>query len=587
MHGGWISDLIRQQSESRPDSPALLSTGAPPLTYLALSRQLAAIVDWLQDTGLSRGCRVATVVPDGPIHATLLLALADAATAVPLNPEWPADRLDDAIRRTRASAVVIPAGTKLRERDWPVPVIELISLSQGETGSFQMHVGEKVDWKPVQSEARIVLLTSGSTASPKVVPLTSENLCSSALATAKTLRLSCSDVRLNMSPLFHVSGLVHGLLAPLASGGSVAPMPGYDIVHVFGWIERIRPTWFSVVPSFLRAILAEPDRLSAAVRSAPLRFVRVGAAPLSVTLLEKAERILGVPVIHAYGMTETCSQIACNPLPPGRRKPGSAGLPEGHQVAILDDAGNPVAAGAIGEICVKGPGVTAGYEGEETPRFAEWFRTRDLGRLDEEGYLFVLGRRDDVINRRGELVSPVEVEEILCRHEQVSDAVVFPVPLEDGSEDLHAAVVLRPGVKVSEQQMRAFVAAQAAASRVPSRIVIVGVLPRGPTGKVRRRELAAHLGGGRPKTTVRRSLDSITERLVARIWEQVFGKEAMAADSDFFELGGDSMTASRIMGKIAEEMNVEITISDLFERPTIASISERIDTLRKSGGIPG
>lgn len=587
MADGWISDLIREGRESRPDSPALLREGAPPISYVTLFEQLAAILEPLQDAGLSRRCRVATLVPDGPLHAMLLLALADAATAVPLNPEWPAERLEDAIRRTRASAVVIAAGAKLREHDWQVPVIDLCPSPRGATGVFQLRVRERVDWKAVDSEARVVLLTSGSTATPKVVPLTSENLCSSVLATVRALRLSSEDVRLNMSPLFHVSGIVHGLLAPLASGGSVAAMPGYDIRRVFQWIELLRPTWFSVVPSFLRAMLAEPERLRSAIRAAPLRFVRVGAAPLSVALRETAERILNLPVIHAYGMTETCSQIACDPLPPGRRKPGSVGLPEGPEVAILSGAGEPVPDGAIGEICVRGPGVMTGYEGEETPRFGTWFRTRDLGRFDEEGYLYVVGRRDEVINRRGEMVSPVEVEEILCRHKHVLDAVAFPAPLEDGSEDLHAAVVLRPGMEVSERQLRAFVAAQAAASRVPARIVVADVLPRGPTGKVRRKELAALLCVAQSNPIARRSLESETQRIVARIWEESFGKIGMAADSDFFELGGDSMTASRIMARVAEGFGVELTLATFFERPTIASISEWIDTVRNGGGIPG
>jgi acyl-CoA synthetase (AMP-forming)/AMP-acid ligase II len=247
-----------------------------------------------------------------------------------------------------------------------------------------------------------------------------------------------------------------------------------------------------------QAILARAARNPERSRANRLRFVRSSSASLPPRVLAELESVFGVPVIEAYGMTEAAHQMASNPLPPGVRKPGTVGLAAGPAVAIMDERGQLLPAGSVGEIVVRGPNIFSGYEHRPEANAAGftsgWFRTGDAGVIDEQGYVTITSRLKEIINRGGEKISPREIDEVLLEHEAVREAVAFPVPHATLGEAVGAAVVLRDGATATERDILGFVAGRVAHYKVPSTLLIVDELPRGATGKLRRLDMAHLLG---------------------------------------------------------------------------------------------
>jgi acyl-CoA synthetase (AMP-forming)/AMP-acid ligase II len=288
-------------------------------------------------------------------------------------------------------------------------------------------------------------------------------------------------------PLFHVHGLISAMLSSLLGGGSVFCAPDFYKGKFFEWMEAICPTWYTASPAFHHAILSEASQHRESIAQVPLRFIRSAAAPLPPKLLIELEQIFKAPVIESYGMTEACAQIASNPLPPRRRKHGSVGLAAGPEVVIMDEEANLMPADEIGEIAIRGENVMGGYENNSEANEAAftngWFRTGDQGLLDTDGYLFISGRLKELINRGGEKIAPREIDERLMDHPDVRQAVAFAVPHERLGEDIVAAVVLRSRAGTSEREIREFLLSRLADFKVPSQIVFVHEIPKGPTGE--------------------------------------------------------------------------------------------------------
>jgi acyl-CoA synthetase (AMP-forming)/AMP-acid ligase II len=219
----------------------------------------------------------------------------------------------------------------------------------------------------------------------------------------------------------------------------------------------------------------------------PLRFIRSSSASLPVKVMAALEDVFKAPVIEAYGMTEASHQMTSNPLPPLPRKAGSVGFAAGPDVAIMDDAGNLLSDGEVGEVVIRGSNVTVGYENNPTANESNftngWFRTGDQGRFDDDGHLFLTGRLKEIINRAGEKIAPKEIDEVLMQHPAIAQAIAFSVPHDTMGEDVAAAVVLNGDSEVTENEIRDFAATQLADFKVPSQVLIVDEIPKGPTGK--------------------------------------------------------------------------------------------------------
>jgi len=344
----------------------------------------------------------------------------------------------------------------------------------------------------------VVLHTSGTTARPKIVPLTHGNICASAASIAGTLALTPEDACLNVMPLFHIHGLIAATLASLHAGAAVVCTPGFNALRLFGWLDTERPSWLTAVPTMHQAALARAERNREIIARAKLRFLRSSSASLPAQAMRDIETAFGVPILESYGMTEASHQMCSNPLPPRPRKPGIVGLPAGPEVAIMDEDGAILPTGDVGEVVIRGPNVTRGYEANpeaNAKAFTRgWFRTGDQGVFDADGYLQLTGRLKELIKRGGEQVSPLEVDGVLSEHPAVAQALTFSIPHAMLGEEVGAAVVLRDGAEATERALRDHCGRFLADYKVPRRIVFLPEIPKGATGKLMRIGLAEKLG---------------------------------------------------------------------------------------------
>ena len=331
-----LAHLLEHQAKRIPDAPAILAPGRASLTYGRLYQHIGQMGRTLRAIGIGRHDRVAVVLPNGPEMAVAILGVAASAVCAPMNPAYGADELERYFADLRPRALITQAGV-----DWParrvapscgVRVVELSTAEDAEAGLFILtgdQAGTPSDGGVSPGDVALLLLTSGTTSRPKIVPLTHANICASAYNWVAALALRETDRCLNMVPLFH-GNLIANVLASLSAGGSVVCTPGCDLNSFFAWLTALRPTWYPAVPTMHQALLAEARHHREQIADCRLRFVRSSSAPLPSRLFTELEQTFETTVIEAYGMTETASgPVACNPLPPRQRKPGSVGLPVG------------------------------------------------------------------------------------------------------------------------------------------------------------------------------------------------------------------------------------------------------------------
>ena len=484
-------------------APAIRAPGRPALSYAGLRDLAAATIARLNGIGIGRNDRVAIVLPNGPEMAAAFIAIGAGATTAPLNPAYRADEFNFYLTDLKAKALVVQKGVATEARDVAAKLgVAVLELVPGEhAGSFTLEGGTPAKAsQPGAAEAgdiALVLHTSGTTARPKIVPLSQANICASARHIGATLALSPADACLNIMPLFHIHGLIAAVLSSLGAGGAVICTPGFDALRFFRLLDEERPSWYTAVPTMHQTILTRADRNAEIIARAELRFIRSSSASLPGPVMEQLEAVFGCPLVESYGMTEASHQMASNPLA-GPRKPGSVGQAAGPEVAIMDDDGTILPQGEIGEVVIRGPNVTAGYEANpdaNAKAFTHgWFRTGDQGAFDAEGFLTLTGRLKELINRGGEKVSPLEVDGVLSAHPAVAQALTFAMPHAKLGEEVAAAVVLREGAACTERELRDFAAQQLADFKVPRKVVFLPEIPKGATGKLMRIGLAEKLG---------------------------------------------------------------------------------------------
>jgi acyl-CoA synthetase (AMP-forming)/AMP-acid ligase II/acyl carrier protein len=575
-----IDGILAAQADRFSDVPALLAEDKSSITFGSLHAQVKSFHAALRAAGVGAGDRVAIVLPNGPGMAVTFLAVASAATCAPLNPAYAAPEFEFYLDDLDARAVIVPANweSPVREvaRKRGIAILELTSrVSEGDL-TFALAGFEDV--APLEGESTspdaiaLILHTSGTTARPKMIRLTQANLCASAANIRRTLQLGPSDRCLNVMPLFHIHGLMAALLSSLSSGASVVCTPGFTPARFYEWLDAFRPTWYTAVPSMHQEVLARAAANEDVLSRCTLRFVRSSSAALPPNVMSDLERIFAAPVLQALGMTEASHQIASNPLPPAARKAGCVGLPT-CEVAILDENDQQLPQGSAGEIAIRGANVTTikPSPGRElTPRGAgEWFRTGDVGYVDEDGYLFLSGRIKEMINRGGEKIAPGEVDYVLLAHPDVAQAVCCAVPDARLGEDVIAIVVRRPDKTVTERELREFASKQIAPFKVPRRILFMEQIPKGPTGKIQRIGLAKRLGieslaFTQPGASAPFAAPATaTESVIAGMWAEVLGVDAVGRQDNFFELGGDSLMAADIIVRMEKEFGARVDIREM------------------------
>jgi acyl-CoA synthetase (AMP-forming)/AMP-acid ligase II/acyl carrier protein len=528
--------------------------------------------------------------------AVAFLAAASAAIAAPLNPAYRVKELEFYFSDLRPRVLLVDSRLDTPARDlapaYGTTVIDLVSLPDAAAGIFTLpgRSSAEGDDQPGNVNAvdedsvALVLHTSGTTSRPKQVPLSHTNIALSARNIVRALDLDSSDRGLNIMPLFHIHGLIAGLVASLAAGARMVCTAGLDPDNFFDWLETFRPTWYSAVPTMHQMILDEARLRGHRRVDTPLRFIRSSSAALAPSVMDKLETMFNCPVIEAYGMTEATHQMTSNPLPPHVRKAGSVGLPAGPEVAIMDEAGNLLEQGATGEIAIRGENVTAGYESNPEANQKSfhngWFRTGDQGHIDPDGYLFITGRLKEIINRGGENIQPREIDETLMDLDGVRQAVAFAVPHPTLGEDLAAAVVVAPESGLAESDIRAFAFERLADYKVPSQVVIVDAIPKGATGKLQRIGLAKLLSEQLDRHYMAPRND--LEQAIADVFSEVLGLDRIGINDNFFTLGGDSIRGTQVIGRLQAGLHVELPIVTLFHKPTIAELSEYIGTSGES-----
>ena len=501
-----INEIVNKKNND------LKALGAPDRqwsTYGDLKKLTAYVSSRLRSYGIAVADRVAIVLPNGPEMASAFITMAQSCTTAPLNPNYREEEYLFYLKDLNAKALVV-----LQDYNGPalaaanhlnISVIKVSVNPEHLAGEFELlgEINNSVISQrlPTPQDVALILHTSGTTSKPKIVPLLHSNIVSSAENIKSSLSLSEDDLCMNIMPLFHIHGLIAALSASIAAGGSVWCSPGFDALKFFRWLDDASPSWFTAVPTMHQAILARSKRNKDTIEKNKLRFLRSSSASLPSQVMKELERVFSAPIIEGYGMTEATHQMASNPLPPLVQKPGSVGREAGPKIRIAHELENHLIDGT-GEVVISGPNVTPGYENNfEANKKSffyfegeRWFRTGDQGAFDRDGYLSLTGRLKEIINRGGEKISPLEVDEVLMDHPSVAQVLTFAVPHEKLGEDVAAALVLEEGSEVTENDLRAFASDRMVEFKVPKQIVILSEIPKGATGKLQRIGLAKKLG---------------------------------------------------------------------------------------------
>ena len=493
-----IPDLLEH---GRPSKIATVVAGdGPAISYDQLRLQVEALATKLSQLGIRRGDRVAIALPNGIEMLVSFLAASVAGTAAPLNPAYKFEEFRFYLEDTGARALIVPPEGANEARAAASEQTLIIEADLDSEGKVQFQAaGSKVLSARLTcsspDDIALVLHTSGTTSRPKRVPLSHANVMISAKTVAETYSLSSDDVSLCVMPLFHVHGLVASALATLTTGGMVVFVPRFNPLSFWSIVREHGVTWYSAVPTIHQLLLSRTKEGARPAGAEQLRFIRSCSAALSSQTMGQMENKFGVPVLEAYGMTEAAHQMASNPLPPGVRHPGSVGLETGVKIAILNEKGDLLPVETRGEVAIKGPNVFAGYEDNpeaNADSFTnDWFRTGDEGYLNSAGYLTLVGRIKEIINRGGEKIAPREIDEVLASHPAVAEAVSFAISDRFYGEEVAAAVVLRS--PSTEAELITHCKSLLADFKCPKVVYIIEAIPRTATGKIQRRIVASEM----------------------------------------------------------------------------------------------
>lgn len=602
--------LVNGQSPST----ALLGVTRRPLTYAGLLQQIEQTVERLNAFGIGRGDTVAVALRNGPEAAAACLSVACGAACAPLNADSIAGEFDRQLSRLNPKAILVEAGSKSAcvevARGRGIPLLWLVPDDPGEfAGRFSLEGGSPGRAaQPGMAHPDDVALrvhTSGSTSQSKLAPLTHRNVCYGAMGNVMQLGLTTQDRCLCVTAMFFTQGLIVSVFSSLLAGGSVVCTPGYDSRGFFAWLDEFHPTWYAAPVSVQRSILINAAKFPDVISRSRLRVIRCSSSTASPDFIAQIEALFRAPMLDSYGLTETSSTIAGERLPPAARKPGSVGLPVGCEIAIVDEQGAALEPGMVGEVTVRSPAVLGAYEAgpdvNQQSFVNGWLRTGDLGSLDRDGFLFLQGRKKELINRGGEKILPAEIDEVLNSHPSVAEGIAFAAPHDMLGEEVAAAIVPRNGWLPSaelERELREFCASRLSVPKVPRKIVFVRDLPKTPTGKTMRIGLAEKLGvqaAASAKGSGQLNRDSpsarengaiphdIVEMLLLSLWEDVLNRRPIGMEDDFFELGGDSLEAARLLASVEEVFGVDLGPAGLLVAPTVAGMAASLTRSHVSG----
>ncbi len=495
---GSVRDWLDRRAAETPDAVShIFADEGASLTWVELRDIATDIAAHLAGLGVQKGESVALCLPNGRSGITCLFgALYGGFRATPLNLAAGAAAMGYAIEHSKASIAFVGPAQATTFAD---------ALMETDAMPLAIEAGETIIWPSDEtaelaeveaSDHALLMYTSGTTGRPKGVVHDQSSLLAGGWTVALAHELTPDDRALMVLPFFHINGLCVTLMGPLVSGGAVIVAEKCSLSRICGWVDDNQATWFSVVPTIISHLLHGPETPVAEVKGR-LRFARSASAPLPVETQRSFEDRFGIPIVETMGLTETAAQMLSNPLPPGVRKIGSPGVAIGNETEIIADE-KIAPRGTSGEIAVRGPNVMKEYlfNPEETAKTITsdgWLLTGDLGHMDEDGYVYVTGRRKELIIKGGENIAPREIDEALYSSDEVVEAAAFARPFPTYGQRVEAAVRLSETAKSTEADLIALCAAKVGSFKAPDRVHLMAELPKGPSGKIQRLKLAEML----------------------------------------------------------------------------------------------
>src|SRR6266571_5159733 len=490
-----LADSLARTAAEHPDRVAI-RLGEDTLTYRDLDDASARVAGLLGARNVGPGDPVGLMLPNVPQFAVVYFGVLRAGgVVVPMNPLLKAREVAYYLGDSGASVIFAWHGAAsevevgAKEADAEAIVVDPATF--GDLLATAAPAPQVVD--RAGADTAVILYTSGTTGHPKGAELTHDNLIKNAEVTGRDLlQIGPDDVIFGGLPLFHSFGQTCTLNTAVAAGATLTVLPRFDPAQALRMLADHHATVFAGVPTMYSALLHVPDRADYEVSA--LRVAVSGGAAMPVEVLRQFEDAFGCIVLEGYGLSET-SPVASFNHPDRERKPGSIGTPiRGVEMRVVDEAGNALPQGEVGEIAIRGHNIMKGYwrkpEATADAISADgWFRTGDVGRVDEDGYYYIVDRKKDLIIRGGYNIYLCEIEEVLYEHPAVAEAAVVGMPHAELGEEVGVAVVLKPGTSASEDELRGFVKAQVAAYKYPRRVWFVDALPKGPTGKILKREI--------------------------------------------------------------------------------------------------
>src|SRR5687768_5684046 len=490
-----LAGILTDTAAEHGDRPALKLDDAV-VTYAQLDEGSARVAAMLRDKGVEPGDRVGIMLPNVPYFGVVYYGILRAGgVVVPMNPLLKGREVTFYLEDPGAKVLFAWGDFEEAARKGADDAgAELVLVKPGEFEKLVAGYEPDTDVADRDDDDTAVLLyTSGTTGTPKGAELTHSNLRTNCELAARTLaKATEEDVLLGALPLFHSFGQTCGLNASVSVGACLSMIPRFDPGKALEIIERDGVTVFQGVPTMYHAMLASDKRESADVSS--LRACMSGGAAMPVEVMREFEEAFGCTVLEGYGLSET-SPVASFNHPDKERKPGSIGTPiEGVEMKVVDDEGKDVEQGEPGEIVIRGHNVMKGYWNRadataESINDDGWFKTGDMATIDEDGYFFIVDRKKDMIIRGGYNVYPREIEEVMYEHPAVREGAVVGVAHAELGEEVAACVALKPGAQATAEELRDYVKERVAAYKYPRHVWIVEELPKGPTGKILKREI--------------------------------------------------------------------------------------------------
>jgi long-chain acyl-CoA synthetase len=509
-----VRQLLEAQAARTPDKPFLiLESGEREFTYQEFDGVVNRAAQTLLELGARKGDRVSLLLTNRAEYLIFYFACFKlGAWAGPVNSLLKPQEIEFIVANSEAKIVVtesslLPRLNQARERIDSLQSVLVVDETEGRWAAAEQFEASELrvpgsprhpelgirDSEPYPDDEAMIIYTSGTTGKPKGVLLTHGNLLSNAQQIAEWLRLTEQDRSLMIMPLFHVNALMTTCLASLWVGGSVVLAPRFSASRHWETVSRHGVTYFGSVATMLSMLNnSYPGGVPSNTDLSRLRFGLCGSAPVPVEVLKTFESLFGCAVIEGYGLSESTCRSTFNP--PDARRIGSVGLPIGNEVRVFDEGDRQMGIGEVGEIVLRGPNIMKGYyKNEEATREAfrsGWFHTGDLGYRDKDGFFYVVDRKSDMIIRAGENIYPREIDEVLYQHPKVQDAATVGVQDELYGEEVKSFVVPREGQQATEDEILSFCRERLADFKCPKSIEFLREIPKGPTGKLLKRELA-------------------------------------------------------------------------------------------------